>query len=142
MRVRIAAFALSGMALACAIGAAPAQAPASSGVYSAAQANEGATLYAARCAMCHGKTLEGTFETPALKGKFVANWARAPLGDLFDYVSNAMPQSAPGSLSPADNAKIVAYLLRENGMPAGAGPLPADSTKLKSIAFLPSQLAR
>jgi hypothetical protein len=33
---------------------------------------------------------------------------------------------APGSLSPEDNARITAFLLRENGYPAGAKPLPSD----------------
>jgi mono/diheme cytochrome c family protein len=142
MRGRFLMLGLAGLAATGAIGAALAQAPApSSGVYTAAQASAGATLYAARCAMCHGPRLEGTFEIPALKGKFVANWAGAPIGDLFDYVSNAMPQSAPGSLSPDDNAKIVAFLLQQNGLPPGQTALPADSTKLRTIPFLPAQRA-
>ena len=108
-----------------------------SGVYSAAQAEEGARLYAVRCAMCHGQMLEGTMETPALKGKFIANWARSPLGHLFNYVSEAMPQFAPGSLAPAENAAIIAFLLRENGMRTGNSPLPSDSEALKTITFMP-----
>lgn len=138
MRARVLMLGLAGLAAVGAISAAVAQAPApSSGVYTAAEASAGATLYAARCAMCHGSRLEGTFEIPALKGKFVANWARAPLGDLFDYVSNAMPQSAPGSLSPDDNAKIVAFLLQQNDLPSGPTALPADSTKLRTVIFPP-----
>ena len=33
-------------------------------------------------------------EIPGLTGKFMANWAGRPVGDLFDYVSRAMPQPA------------------------------------------------
>lgn len=113
-----------------------------SGVYSAAQAEEGSRLYSVRCAMCHGQMLEGTMETPALRGKFIANWARSPVGHLFDYVSEAMPQFAPGSLSPAENAAIVAFLLRENGMRAGNSPLSSDSEVLKTITFMPDGPAR
>ena len=109
-----------------------------SGVYSAAQADEGAQVYAAQCAMCHGARLEGTVETPGLIGKFVANWANRPLGDLFDYLSRAMPQSSPGKLTPQDNARLVAFILRANGAPAGDTPLPADAAALQRITFDPA----
>jgi mono/diheme cytochrome c family protein len=104
-----------------------------SGVYSAAQAVEGAELYQGSCASCHGAALGGSMEVPPLQGKFVANWAGAPASELFDYISRAMPLYAPGSLSPEDNAKIVAYLLKANGMPAGNVPLPSDMATLGRI---------
>lgn len=99
-------------------------------IYTAQQAGEGARIYAIRCAMCHGARLEGTVEIPGLTGRFVANWGNRPVADLFDYISRAMPQPAPGSLSPEDNARITAFLLRENGYPAGTKPLPADAKAL------------
>jgi len=105
-------------------------APSVKSLYSEAQATEGATLYAQRCAMCHGKTLEGTWEIPTLKGRFLNNWNHAPVARLFDYVSKAMPQMAPGSLTPDQNAKIVAYILKENGAPAGATALPTDTAAM------------
>jgi S-disulfanyl-L-cysteine oxidoreductase SoxD len=111
-----------------------------SGVYTAAQADEGARVYAARCAMCHGARLEGTVETPGLVGKFVANWAERSVGDLFDYLARAMPQSAPGTLAPQDNARLVAFLLRANGATAGDAALPADSAALRRISFDPPSL--
>ena len=106
-----------------------------SGVYSSAQADEGARVYAVQCAMCHGTRLEGTVETPGLVGKFVANWAGRPVGDLFDYLARAMPQGSPGRLAPQDNARLVAFILRANGAPAGDTPLPADAMALRRIAF-------
>ena len=106
-----------------------------SGVYTAAQADEGARVYAARCAVCHGARLEGTVETPGLVGKFVANWADRPLGDLFDYLARAMPQGSPGSLAAEDNARLVAFILRANGAPAGDTPLPVDTAALRRIRF-------
>ncbi len=105
------------------------------GVYTAAQAAEGAAVYARQCAMCHGARLEGTVETPGLTGKFVANWAGRPVGDLFDYLARAMPQMAPGTLQPADNARLVAFILEANGAPAGTRALPADSATLRRIDF-------
>lgn len=108
------------------------------GVYSAAQAAEGEVLYRGACASCHGENLMGTFEVPSLTGRFVGNWANGSVGTLFAYVSDAMPQMAPGTLSPEDNARIVAYLLKANGMPAGPQPLPADRATLDRIAFVPA----
>lgn len=113
-----------------------------SGVYSDAQADEGARLYAVRCAMCHGASLEGSVETPGLVGKFVAHWADRPLGDLFDYVTRAMPQNAPGSLAPEDNARLVAYILRANGAPSGNVRLPADTALLRRTTFESGSLDR
>lgn len=109
-----------------------------SGVYSAEQADEGARVYAVQCAMCHGARLEGTVETPGLTGKFVANWAGRPLADLYDYLARAMPQSSPGKLAPEDNARLVAFILRANGAPAGTARLPADSTALRRTIFEPA----
>jgi mono/diheme cytochrome c family protein len=117
--------------------AAPAPVSTLKGVYSADQATAGAQLYAARCAMCHGKMLEGTFETPALQDRFIANWSKAPLSDLYDYLARAMPQFAPGSLNPDETAKIVAYLLQSNALPAGPQALPAESAALKRIMLEP-----
>lgn len=122
-----------------AIVAAPAIAARSTGAslapatYAPGQAEEGARLYAQRCAMCHGRALEGTFETPGLTGKFIANWGDRPLADLYDYLGRAMPQFAPGSLSHEETAGIVAFLLKANGAPAGAKPLPADSAVLRKV---------
>ena len=108
-----------------------------SGVYSVDQADEGARIYAVQCAMCHGARLEGTVETPGLTGKFVANWAGRPLGDLYDYLARAMPQSSPGKLAPEDNARLLAFILRANGAPPGNARLPADSAALSRLAFEP-----
>ncbi|MBC2666848.1 cytochrome c [Novosphingobium flavum] len=102
-------------------------------LYSESQAAEGARVYGMRCAMCHGRQLEGTLETPALTGKFVANWAGRPVGDLYDYLGRAMPQFAPGSLPPEEDAKVIAYILKANGYRPGGAPLPADSAALGRI---------
>jgi mono/diheme cytochrome c family protein len=131
---------LAGLA-ALAIGAPALSKGTQSGVYTAAQADEGARVYAVQCAVCHGARLEGTVETPGLVGKFVANWAGRPVGDLFDYLARAMPQSSPGRLAPEDNARLVAFILRANGAPAGDSRLPADGAALRRINFDPAHPA-
>ena len=109
------------------------------GVYTEAQAEAGAQLYATRCAMCHGRMLEGTFETPGLQGKFIANWGKAPLRDLYDYLGRAMPQYAPGSLTPEEDARLVAFLLKANALPAGREELPANGVVLQGIRLEPPE---
>ena len=130
--------ALAGLATVVLVAAMPALAKGSrSGVYTLAQAEEGARLYVAQCAMCHGARLEGTVETPALAGKFVASWAGRPVAELSDYLARAMPQGAPGRLAPGDSARLVAFILRANGAPAGNTPLPSDPAALGKITFDP-----
>jgi len=103
------------------------------GVYTQEQARDGAEIYKSACAVCHGETLYGSWEIPPLKGLFMANWRGASVGALYDYIGRAMPQMAPGSLSPEDNARLVAFLLKENGMPAGPTALPADQIALDRL---------
>jgi mono/diheme cytochrome c family protein len=96
------------------------------GVYTASQATRGREIYELICASCH---------TPASHTGpvFAAKWDRHPLWDLYRYVSESMPKSEPGSLTPREYARVVAYLLKMNGMPAGKEEIPADSTALKKI---------
>jgi mono/diheme cytochrome c family protein len=130
--------ALSVVAAGVAVAAVPGRsATTEQGVYTEAQAAEGATLYQGACAMCHGEKLAGSYEVPALEGRFVAAWSGGSVERLYSYVSESMPLYAPGSLTPEDNAKIVAYMLKANGMPSGSKPLPADGAALKSIMFVP-----
>jgi mono/diheme cytochrome c family protein len=96
---------------------------------------QGAAVYAASCASCHGANGEG--KAPAYpqliggpKGSFdfdkdfkiprtIGNyWPYATT--LYDYVRRAMPLTAPGSLTPEQTYAVTAYLLsREGIIPAG-----------------------
>jgi mono/diheme cytochrome c family protein len=97
-----------------------------SGVYSLTQAMRGKDTYAGMCASCH-TVASHTGAT------FGAAWNGRPLADLYGYIRNAMPKNEPGILSPEEYAQVLAYLLKMNGMPAGSGELPADSTVMRKI---------
>ena len=102
------------------------------GVYTASQAERGKSVYAAQCANCHGATLTGGHETPALTGEtFLAHWRAKPVDALLENVRVTMPADRPGSLSREKNAEVVAYVLSVNRLPAGArelgGPAPNPS---------------
>jgi mono/diheme cytochrome c family protein len=97
------------------------------GAYTGEQATRGRSLYAADCASCHGSSLEGG-EGTALAGKaFWDKWRERSVGDLLSYVSANMPLMAPGSLSPATAADIVAHILKSNDLPTGAQELSSSS---------------
>lgn len=93
---------------------------------------QGLTVYAQKCAMCHGAKGEGTLQYPRLVGrdpqaeKFVfgskpglprtiGNYWPSATG-LFDYVRRAMPFNAPGSLMNEEVYAVTAYLLAANGV--------------------------
>ena len=89
---------------------------------------EGATIYAEKCASCHGKTGEGaSFErlvaTDAGKNFDFATNAKLPraVGNywpyattLYDYTYRAMPFMQPGTLSANETYSLVAYILALN----------------------------
>jgi mono/diheme cytochrome c family protein len=115
-----------------------AQAPTSvwDGVYSQDQAARGADSYRQECASCHGKAMEGRGQTPPLSGDdFKSNWNGQPLGDLFEAMRSSMPADRPGTLSRSLNADLLAYMLKQNGFPAGSAPLKGDADALKAIRF-------
>lgn len=98
-------------------------------LYTSAQAERGKADYAENCALCHGDNLGGR-AGPALKGKHFANpAANFHVGDIFTIVSQNMPATQPASLEPKVYADIMAFLLQENGYPAGDKELTFDDAK-------------
>jgi S-disulfanyl-L-cysteine oxidoreductase SoxD len=106
------------------------------GVYTEAQARRGADLYARQCASCHGTSLTGGEEAPALAGGgFVANWNGLTLGDLFERTRTTMPQNDPSRVTRQQHADILAYLLSMNKFPAGKMEIEPKTEVLRGIRF-------
>src|SRR5690606_22854056 len=96
------------------------------GIYTAQQAAAGATLYTRSCIECHGATLRGGEAGPALTGAgFWNKWNGQPLAAFFQITASTMPVNNPGGFTPAEYASLVAFMLQQNGLPAGDTPLPA-----------------
>src|SRR5687767_13233246 len=113
---------------------APAAKSTNDGVYSEAQAKRGDVLYKEQCATCHGDNLEGSGPMPALAGKdFLASWQGKTVGDLFEKTHTTMPATAPGSLTPAQAADIVAYMLAASKYKVGDGELEPKVEALQQI---------
>ena len=132
IRTSLAVLAMLGPAAAAAQDAKPA-------LYTDAQAQAGAAVYSQACASCHGQQLEGV-AAPALKGSAFGEMANAQamtVDTLLDVIANTMPQSDPGSLKPDDYNAVTAYILQQNGYPAGSTALTKGAPGLKDAKVTP-----
>jgi cytochrome c len=113
--------------------------PAGSGTYKA-----GAQIYDEQCASCHGAKLEGvrdqnlpqgggpaliggrgTLNTPNFKQTVESYWPYA--STLFDYITRAMPYTAPGSLKPGEVYALTEYILAEGNIVSKSAVMDAKS---------------
>lgn len=100
--------------------------------FTAEQATAGKTAFESNCAQCHGFQLEGP-DAPGLAGRDVMqNWDTA--GGLYDFISVAMPPSAPGLLGEETYINIVSYIMQFNGAAPGDAPLSTDTMQDVSLA--------
>ena len=100
-------------------------------VYSVAQAERGQTRFKQSCGSCHAVS---EFAEP----DFSARWEGQTLGDVFEFISAAMPEGSPGSLKPEDYASILAFALSNGGYPVGNDDLPAKKDVLSKIGIVPN----
>jgi alcohol dehydrogenase (cytochrome c) len=97
--------------------------------YLTTQADLGAETYGESCAVCHLASLQGSFEAPPLAGpNFELAWGNRPVSELLEFTRTRMPPGAPRSLDDSDYTAIVAYMLRQNGIPAAQMRLDFSST--------------
>jgi mono/diheme cytochrome c family protein len=109
-------------------------------VYTMAQASRGETAYAKSCARCHGASLGGGDESPALTGgNFLGNWNGLPVSDLQTRVKTTMPSDSVGIYPPQLVIDVIAYLFKANGFPAGQMELPKEVDPLKEIVIKTSR---
>ena len=94
-----------------------------SGVYTAAQAERGQAIYKSKCASCHAPIY-------FTDDQLFATYAGKPLSELFDVISDSMPEDNPGSLKKEDYADMIAFILQLNKFPTGAAELPASKDAL------------
>jgi mono/diheme cytochrome c family protein len=113
-------------------------AAAPSGGYTAGQAAQGASVFAANCSACHARNLTGatgpSLVGTAFKKSIDANYKTA--GQLEDFISKQMPLNAPASLSEQNYLAVTAFLLSKNGYAPGSTSLTtasAGSVKLANV---------
>lgn len=99
------------------------------GVFTEAQATRGEATFRRVCSACHD-----TNEFSG--GRFRLTWVGQSAADLFDTIATLMPEGDPGSLTPAQYAGVVAYLLQLNGYPAGEAALPTSLSALRGLEIV------
>lgn len=87
---------------------------------------EGATIFAQKCARCHGETGEGSTLGRALVGGQGTLTSLHPVRTvgsywpfattLWDYINRAMPPLQGGSLAPNEVYSLTAFVLYRNGI--------------------------
>ena len=117
----------------CALLIAPTAGADGTAFFSSSQVNQGRWEYSQKCAVCHGAQLQGG-GAPALKGsEFVAQWNGKQLKSFYDYVHTNMPLGQGGELNSQEYADIVAYVLAQNGLPAGNEKLTPKSAMDRAL---------
>ena len=87
------------------------------GVFTADQAKSGQAVYEGTCKNCH----DMKFYQNTLK-----SWNKQPLLYLWETIMGTMPADNPGSMLFEEYTNVLAYILSENGFPAGDVPLDPD----------------
>jgi mono/diheme cytochrome c family protein len=101
------------------------------GVFSAEQAARGAEVIATHCTRCHG-------EGRALSGDvFMLHWEGHNLSKLFQKMQTMPPKSGGAIVTDQQRLDAMAYVLQQNGFPAGSTDLQADEAALTALVVLP-----
>ena len=98
------------------------------GVYSTAQAERGAGIFASDCTECHPV---GQFGDPS----YIETWAGQTVDALFALIRRQMPYENPGSLSRREYEDVLAYVLSLCGPPAGDADLKSRGGALRGIVI-------
>ena len=100
------------------------------GVFSAAQAERGARVFASICTSCH-EIAEFT-----AAGAYLDEVEGQSLWETFELVSAEMPEDDPGSLRADQYAAVLAYIFSVYGLPSGEADLGVDQESLEAITIV------
>ena len=100
------------------------------GVFSAAQADRGRSVYSRVCAECHTRSEFSREE--GVQG----NWQGRTFFSVFQEIRSSMPDDNPAGLPRQDYIDVLAYLLRQYGYPAGESELPPTDEGMQAIRIV------
>lgn len=111
--------------------AAAAPAPAADGgpaLFSVAQVNRGRNQFRSTCTECHTDAEFGD-------ATFQLKWSRRTVGDLYEFILTAMPDDAPGILTPQQAVDLTVFMLEMNGFETGSATMDPDQAELDAISL-------
>ncbi len=114
------------------------------GVFTEEQSARGEAQYLETCERCHQEDMAGDQheDVPPLVGdKFLSEWNRWTVGDLFEFLTTEMPPKRKDrlKLSAETHVDILAYILEKNGFPAGEAKLLPTLEPLLEIEMSPGE---
>lgn len=105
---------------------APAQKTTNDGVYTKAQADGAKAQYEKLCASCHPFTVAAKKkpnDLPLGDEPFFEAWSGRRLSEMITLIALTMPNDGSATVTDEEAANLVAYILQQNGYPAGSTPL-------------------
>ncbi|MGD8318908.1 MAG: hypothetical protein PVJ02_00590 [Gemmatimonadota bacterium] len=105
-----------------------AQAPSAGPSYTAEQAERGHVAFRETCYECH-------YSSEFKGSDFQFKWGERSVADLYEDISENMPDDDPGSLAPQIYVDVVAYILQLNGFPAGGSELSGDEEAMAAYTL-------
>jgi mono/diheme cytochrome c family protein len=107
------------------------------GVYTEGQAERGRLVVQNHCSECHHEDLSGG-EGPALMGPtFMVKWETHSLERLFNKIRDTMPSVGSSEVTEREKLDAVAFILQQNGFPAGSSELTDAAGALGSLTLVP-----
>jgi hypothetical protein len=100
------------------------------GVYAKAQADGAKAQFDKLCAECHPFTVAAKKkpkDVPLGDEPFFENWEGRRISELVTTIALTMPNDGSAVVTDAEAIDLVAYILQQNGFPAGAEALTKDT---------------
>ncbi|CAN5589787.1 hypothetical protein BH23ACI1_BH23ACI1_22160 [soil metagenome] len=96
------------------------------GLYTQAQADGAKALYNKVCVDCHPFTVAAKKkpkDLPLGEDPFFEEWEGRSVRELISIIALTMPNDGSAVISDQEATDLVAYILQQNGFPAGSAPL-------------------
>lgn len=100
------------------------------GVYTKAQADGAKAQFDKICAECHAFTVAAKKkpeDLPLGDEPFLKKWEGKAIDELVTVIVLTMPNDGSAVVSEGEALNLTAYILQQNGMPAGAAALTKES---------------
>ena len=103
------------------------------GIYTKEQADGARAQFDKICAECHSFTVatkKKPKDKPLGDDPFFEEWTGRPISELVSLIHMTMPDDGSADVTEEEAANLVAYVLQQNGYPAGSAPLAKDSAAI------------
>lgn len=99
------------------------------GVYTKEQADGAKKQFDKICADCHPFTVAAKKkekDLPLGEEPFFQSWEGRPLSEMISTIALTMPNDGSATVTDEEATSLVAYILQQNGYPAGSKPLTKE----------------